>query len=211
MFFLRNFKACTNVLIALLLVSISSCSSDDGPEETIFHQSYIEGKLGNQNITINDVNANILSDKSNYEFCSGNQTDIPAWFDWKVKLVETKDSVITLYLHISDVDRTNEVIYSPNDDDPIKTKSTCYATVEDLKNDTTYIYHPTHPAPINVIWDMFMITVDKEYKNLSKDRDYTSDFTGHRWPGTEGCLHGTLTCDDETKSPLKIDIKFAVY
>jgi hypothetical protein len=210
MFYLRKFKVGAIALMAIVLTSVTSCKNDD-EEEVIYHQSYIEGKLDNQNIAINDINANILTHKSNYEFCSGNQTDIPAWFNWEVKLVETENSVIALYLHINDVDRTNEVIYSPNDDDPIKTQSTCYATVEDLKKDTTYIYHPTHPAPINVMWDMFMMSVDKDYKNLSKDYDYTSDFTGHRWPGTEGRLHGTLICDDETKSPLKIDIKFAAY
>ena len=26
--------------------------------------------------------------------------DIPAWFDWEVKLIDTKDSVITLHLHL---------------------------------------------------------------------------------------------------------------
>jgi hypothetical protein len=106
------------------------------------------------------------------------------------------------------VGRANEVIYSSTDEDPIKTKSTCYVTVEDLKNNTTNIYHP---APIDVMWNTFMMTVDKDYKNLIKDYDYTLNFIGHRWPGMEGCLQGTLTNDDETLSPLTIDIKFAVY
>jgi hypothetical protein len=211
MFYLRKFKVGAIALIAMSMTSVTACSSDDDPEEVIYHQSYIQGTLNDQNIAINDINANILIDKSNYEFCSGNQTDIPAWFDWEVKLVETENSIITLYLHIDNVNLTDKVIYSPNDEDPIKTTSTCYATVEDLKNDTTYIYHPTHPAPMDVMWDMFMMTVDKEYKNLTKDYDYTSDFIGHRWPGMEGRLDGTLSCDDKTKSPLKIDIKFAVY
>lgn len=197
--------------MAMTMTSVTSCSSDDDTMETIYHQSYIDGKLNEQDIAINDINANILIDKSNYDFCSGNKTDIPAWFDWEVKLVETEDSVITLYLHINDVNKTNEVIYSPNDEDPIKTQSTCYAMVEDVKNDTTYIYHPTHPAPIDVMWNTFMMAVDNDYKNLTKDYSYTSDYTGHRWPGMEGRLQGTLTCDDEVKSPLRIDIKFAVY
>lgn len=211
MFILRKLKAVAIVLIAMLWVSISSCSNDDDPEEVIYHRSYIEGQLNNQVIAINDVNANILSDKSNYEFSSGDQTDIPARFDWEVKLVETEDSIITLYLHIDDLTRTNALIYSPNDEDPVKTQSSCYATIEDLKNDTTYIYHPTHPAPINVLWSTFMMTVDTEYKYSEKKYDYTLSFVGHRWPGIEGRLHGTLTCDDETKSPLKIEINFAVY
>jgi hypothetical protein len=210
MFYPRNFKFGAIVLTAMAMASVTSCSDND-TKEMIYHQSYIQGTLNDRNIAINDINANILTNKSDYNFSSGNQTDIPAWFDWEVKLVETEDSIITLYLHIDDVKRTNEVIYSPNDEDPIKTQSSCYATVEDLKNDTTYIYHPTHPAPIDVMWSTFMMTVDKEYKNLTKDYVYTSVFTGHRWPGMDGRLQGTLTSDDETKSPLRIDIKFALY
>src|SRR5574344_2774937 len=125
------------MLVAMAITSVTSCSNDDDTEKAILHQNYVQGKLNNHDIAINDVNANILIDKSDFQFSSGNQTDIPAWFDWEVKVIETKDSVITLYLHLDDVKRTNEVIYSPNDEDPIKTKSTCYATVKDLKNNTT--------------------------------------------------------------------------
>lgn len=212
MSYLRNLKVgVLFMLVAMAIISVTSCSNDDDTGKAILHQNYVQGKLNNHNIAINDVNANVLIDKSNFQFSSGNQTDIPALFDWEVKLVETKDSVITLHLHIDDVKKTNELIYSPNEKDPIKTKSTCYATVTDLKNKTTSTYHPIHSAPIDVMWKTFMMTVDKDFKEVTKLYDYKLDFTGSRWPGIEGSLDGMLTCEDASKSPLKISMKFILY
>lgn len=212
MSYLKNLKVeALIMLVAMAITSVTSCSNDDDTEKAILHQNYVQGKLNNHDIAINDVNANILIDKSDFQFSSGNQTDIPAWFDWEVKVIETKDSVITLYLHLDDVKRTNEVIYSPNDEDPIKTKSTCYATVKDLKNNTTSIYYPTHSAPIDAGWKTFMMTIDKDFKNPTKVYEYKLDFTGHRWPGIEGRLDGLLTSDDASKLPLKISMKFILY
>lgn len=213
MLHIQNFKIGILIMsVVTAITSVTSCSNNDEPEEAILHQNYVQGQLNDHIIAMNDINANILIDKSDYEFSSGNQTDIPAYFDWEVKLVDTKDSLITLHLHIDDVQRTNEIIYSPNDEDPIKTKSTCYATLKDLKNNTTTIYHPTHSSPINVAWKTFMLTVDTSFKNCTKDYDYELDFTGNRWPGIEGNLDGTLTCDDASKSPLKINkLKFILY
>lgn len=199
------------VFVAIAFTSVISCSNDEDTEETILHQNYVQGKLNTHDIAINKVNANILSDESDFQLSSGNQTDIPAKFDWEVKLVETKDSVVTLHLHIDDVKKTNELIYSPNDKDPIKTKSTCYATVTDLKSNTTTTYHPTHSAPINAEWKTFMVSVDKGFNKPSKLYDYKLDYTGQRWPGIEGSLDGPLTSDDVSKSPLKISIKFILY
>uniref|UniRef100_A0AB33IXM0 Lipoprotein n=1 Tax=Prevotella sp. GTC17254 TaxID=3236794 RepID=A0AB33IXM0_9BACT len=209
---LQNLKAIALVmLVAMATVSVTSCSNDDETKEAVYHQHYFQGKLNNHDISMNEVNANIMADKSDMDFSSGNQTDIPAWFDWEVTLMETKDTVITLHLHIDDVKRTNEVIYSPKDKDPIKSNSTCYATVKDLKNNTTSVYHPTHPAPINVAWETFMMTVDKTYKNITKQYNSKIEFTGHRWAGIKGSLFGTLTSDDESKSPLKISMEFILY
>lgn len=212
MSYLRNLKVNALImLVTMAIASVTSCSNNDDTEESILHQNYVQGKLNNHDIAINDINANILIDKSDFQFSSGNQTDIPAWFDWEVKLIETKDSVVTLHLHLDDLKKTNEVIYSPNDEDPIKTKSTCYATVKDLKNNTTSIYHPTHPTPIDIEWKMFMMKVEKDFKNLTKLYDYKLNLTEHRWPGIEGSLDGMLTNDDAFRSTLKINIKFILY
>lgn len=211
MAYFRNFKIGFLILVAMIITSVTSCRNGDDTERSILHQNYVHGKLNNHDITINDINANILIDKSDYQFSSGNHTDIPTWFDWEVKLFETKDSIITLHLHLNDLKRTNEVIYSPNDKDLIKTKSTCYATVKNLKTNTMSVYHPTHPTPINIEWKTFMLKVDKGFKNPTKRYDYKLDFIGHRWPGIEGSLDGILTSDDMLSSPLKISIKFILY
>lgn len=197
-------------LFILLTMVVISCGHEE-MKEPILHQNYVQGRLNNHNLIINDVNASILIDKSDYLFSSGNQTDIPIKFDWSVNLIETKDTVVTLYLHIDDLKKTNEIIYSPNEKDPIKTKSTCYAVVRDLKNNTTVVYHPTHQAPINIKWTTFMITVDKSFNEPSKLYEYDVDFTGHRWPGIEGNLDGIFTCDDALKVPIKIKIDFRLY
>uniref|UniRef100_A0AB33JBP0 Lipoprotein n=1 Tax=Prevotella sp. GTC17260 TaxID=3236796 RepID=A0AB33JBP0_9BACT len=192
-------------------VSVTSCSNDDEIKDPIYHQHYFQGKLNNHDISMNDVNANIISAKSDMGFGSITDPNVPGWFKWEVTLMETKDTVITLHLRIDDVERTNEMIYSPNDNDPIKSNSTCYATVKDLKNKTTSIYHPTHPAPIIVAWETFMIKVDRETKNVTKEYDCKLEFFRYKWAGIEGTLSGTLTSDDESKSPLKIKMKFVVY
>lgn len=200
------------LLAALATLSVTACGNDEDQEDTIYHKNYVEGKLNNHDIMINEVNENIQMDKSIYDFSSGNQTDVPAWFDWEVNLIETKDSIITLHLHIDDVTRTNAVIYSPNADDPIKTKSTCYATVKDLKTNKTSIYHPIHTAPITVMWKTFMMMLDNDLKNLTKQYNYYRvDFVGNRWPGIEGSLQGTLTSDEASELALKINIKFILY
>lgn len=211
MSYIRKGRVSTLImLLAMAVISVVSCDNDDTVEPTL-HQSSIQGKLNNHTIAINDVNANILINKSDYQFSSGNQTDIPVSFDWKVNLIESKDSIITLYLHIDDLKKTNEIIYSPNENDPIKTKSTCYVTVKDLKNNTTTLYHPTHTAPTNATWNTFMLEVNNDIKNPIKHYQYDVDFVGHRWPGIEGILDGVLTSDVVSKSPINISVKFNLY
>lgn len=99
------------VSMAMVVAAVTSCSNDD-TEEPVLYQSYVQGKLNNNNISINDINANILADKSDYDFSSGNRTDIPQWLDWNVNLIETKDSVVTLYLHLDDLNKCVEKIFS---------------------------------------------------------------------------------------------------
>ncbi len=198
------------LLVAMAVMSVTSCKDDDD-EDPILHENYIQGKLNEHVIDVHEVNADIWVEKSNYDFCSADQTDLPVWFDWKVVLVETDDTIITMSLHINRLNGTNEVIYSPNEEDPIKTQSTCYATVKDLKNNTASIYHPIHSSPISVVWKTFMLTADENYMNPQKVYYYKSEPDGPRWPGIQGRLYGTLTSDDESKEPLKIDMEFVLY
>ena len=126
------------VWTAISFFSLTSCSDDNESEEPIYHQSYVKGKVNGEDVFMNYVNATILSENTMYDF-TPQQGDIPGKFDWQVKLLETKDSIVTLYLHIDNIEMTNAVIYSPNDQDQIRTPNTCYVTVEDLNNILNHI------------------------------------------------------------------------
>ncbi len=56
-----------------------------------------------------------------------------------------------------------------------------------------------------------MMIYDKMDNSLTKNYNYCSCLVGNRWLGMEARLHGTLTCDDETKTPLEIDINYVVF
>lgn len=205
-------KAEVYTYLILVLVGsffISSCSSDDEPEEPIYHRSYVKGKLNSTSIYQNSVNAEILSDISNYDFKSNNQTDIPVELDWEACLINSKDTTVTLFLHIDDLFRTNGVIYSPNEKDVIKTKNTCYIAVTDKNKKTTRIYHPTHPFPISAMWQSFMVYDDGKSERL---KNLTINYLGRRWPGISGELQGYLTNDDtSTPDVIKVDLSFILY
>lgn len=85
------------VWTAISFFSLTSCSDDNEPEEPIYHQSYVKGKVNGEDVFMNDVNEYRLIDKSMYDFISNDQSDTPAKFDWEVKLLETKDSIVTLF------------------------------------------------------------------------------------------------------------------
>lgn len=205
------------VWTAISFFSLTSCSDDDNePEEPIYHQSYVKGKVNGEDVFMNDVNGHRLIDKSMYDFISNDQSDTPAKFDWEVKLLETKDSIVTLFLHIDDVELTNTVIYSPDDKGKIKTYNTCYVTVEDLNKKVTKVYHPTQRYPVYAMWRMFTVTKEDKQKaqvpwaNNGRMKEVDVKYAGHRWPGIEGNLRGTLTYDDAPNT-MTIDIDFRLY
>lgn len=204
------------VWTAISFFSLTSCSDDNEPEEPIYHQSYVKGKVNGEDVFMNDVNEHRLIDKSMYDFISNDQSDTPAKFDWEVKLLETKDSIVTLFLHIDDVELTNTVIYSPDDKGKIKTYNTCYVTVEDLNKKVTKVYHPTQRYPVYAMWKMFTVTEEAKQKaqvpwaDNGRMKDVDVEYVGHRWPGIEGNLRGTLTYD-AAPNTMTIDIDFRLY
>lgn len=204
------------VWTAISFFSLTSCSDDNEPEEPIYHQSYVKGKVNGEDVFMNDVNEHRLIDKSMYDFISNDQSDTPAKFDWELKLLETKDSIVTLFLHIDDVELTNTVIYSPDDKGKIKTYNTCYVTVEDLNKKVTKVYHPTQRYPVYAMWRMFTVTEEAKRKvqvpwaDNGRMKDIDVKYVGHRWPGIEGNLRGTLTYDDAPNT-MTIDIDFRLY
>lgn len=198
------------MVVSALTFSLVSCGdNNDDVEEPIYHLNEVHGKVSTYNVAVNEANADISADKSNYRFISTDYSDAPQMFDWEVKLVETKDSLMTLHLHIDDIKRTNCIIYSPNDEDAIRTKTTCYITVTDVKNKVTTVYHPTHPAPIILYWNIFMVS--DEGNGTVRRTMFPTNNMGYGWPGIEGHLHGTLTSDNEETRPIPIDIRFSLY
>lgn len=205
------------VWTAISFFSLTSCSDDDNePEELIYHQSYVKGKVNGEDVFMNYVNATILSENTMYDF-TPQQGDIPGKFDWQVKLLETKDSIVTLYLHIDNIEMTNAVIYSPNDQDQIRTPNTCYVTVEDLNKKVTKVYHPTHPSPVFARWRVFKVTAEAKRQEQAQWADngrmkgINVEYAGYWWQGIDGKVEATLTCDDAVPNTIKVDIDFRLY
>lgn len=196
------------IVITMAMASLTSCD-DDNDMEAIYHMNYYKGNLNDYVLSMKEVNALIRVDKSNYDFYTGNQTGFPAWFEWEVVLIETEDSIVTLYLHLDELKRTTQIINLPNDEHSIKPQSTCYVTVRDIKNDTTTVYHPTHSALINAKWKMFLMKIKNE--ELIVEDYVDQECLLYEWLGIKGNLYGTLTCDDESKDPMNLNIEFNLY
>lgn len=208
----RKFNVCVmSLLLAMAMVSVTSCNDDDDDEVIIYHKNFIQGKINDYVIDTKEINANIQEDKSIYDVFNNEQTDWPEKLDWKVVLVETNEIVITMNLHIDYLLSSSTIIYSPNEADPCPSKSSCYVTVIDLKNNTKTIYHPTHPSPINARWTTFVVTADSDWPNKVTVPGCVVEYKKYKWPGIDGHLQGTLTSDDESKDPLNIDIDFLLY
>ena len=111
------------LLSVFMLLNIVACSDDD-VKENIYHQNYVEGEFNQSPILMNDINADVTSEKSYYSFKNIEGSDVPRIFDWEVKMVDMPDSVVTLFLHISDLRRTNCLVYSPNDGEPVQSDDT---------------------------------------------------------------------------------------
>lgn len=94
----KNYKML--VWVFFMLIVLASCSKDDEPEEVIYHQSYVKGKLNDAEISMNDVNALVSSTKSDYSFIVRENEEKVSMFDWNVKLIDTSDSIVTLFLHL---------------------------------------------------------------------------------------------------------------
>ena len=130
----KNYKML--VWVFFMLIVLASCSKDNEPEEVIYHQSYVKGKLNDTEISMNDINALVSSTKSDYNFIVRENEEKVSMFDWKVKLVDTPDSVVTLCLHLDNISRTNCMIASPNNDPTsVQTKDKCYITVENPRTE----------------------------------------------------------------------------
>lgn len=195
------------VIVIVMVMFYASCSNDDDIPEIIYHQNYIQGKLNTTVISINDINENISVEKSNYKFISTDGSNIPSVLDWEAKLIEGQDSTVTLYLHIDDLEKTNNVIYSPSSDN-IQSREQCYVRVKDGKTGKIVLYHPTHQSPIFARWNSFMVTTDDK---TVKGNGVTFEYNGHQWPGIVGNLSGTFMSDDVSSKTMTLNLDFKLY
>lgn len=192
-----------------MLIVMASCSKDDEPEETIYHQSYVKGKLNDTEISMNDINALVSSNKSDYSFIVRENEEKVSMFDWKVKLVDTPDSVVTLFLHLDNISRTNSMIASPNNDPAsVQTKDKCYIIVENIRTEKSVTYSPTEHSQISAEWNYFTVPSDSK---TEKHNDRKWDYSGRVWSGIAGRLYGTFTNSSERNLTIKLDIKFKLY
>ena len=192
-----------------MLIVLASCSKDDEPEEVIYHQSYVKGTLNDAEISMNDINALISSNKSDYSFIVRENEEMVSMFDWKVKLVDTPDSVVTLCLHLDNISRTNSMIASPNNDlTSVQTKDKCYITVENLKTEKSVTYTPTEHPQISAEWNYFTVTSDNK---TEKNNGVTWDYSGRVWPVIDGRLYGSFTNSSERSQTIQLDINFKLY
>lgn len=203
----KNYKML--VWVFFMLIVLASCSKDDEPEEVIYHQSYVKGKLNDTEISMNDINALVSSTKSDYNFIVRENEEKVSMFDWKVKLVDTPDSVVTLCLHLDNISRTNCMIASPNNDPTsVQTKDKCYITVENPRTENTVTYTPTEHSQISTEWNYFTVTPDPI---IEKHNGVTWDYSSRVWSGIDGRLYGTFTNSSELNQIIKLDINFKLY
>lgn len=203
----KNYKML--VWVFFMLIVLASCSKDDEPEEIIYHQSYVKGKLNDTEISMNDINALVSSTKSDYNFIVRENEEKVSMFDWKVKLVDTPDSVVTLCLHLDNISRTNSMIASPNNDPAsVQTKDKCYITVEDIRTGKSTTYTPTKHSQISAEWNYFTVTSDRK---TEKHNGVTWDYSGTVWSGINGRLYGTFINSSAPNQTLKLNINFKLY
>ena len=193
----------------LMLFCVVSCSKEEGDEEVVYHQNYVKGKLDDTEVLMDETNATISHVNSDYTFIVRDSDEHASMFDWKVKLIDTPDSVVTLFLHLDRLSRTNSMIASPNNDPTsVQTKDQCYITVENTKTLNTITYTPTEHSQISAVWDYFIVTPD--YKQ-EKHNGVTWDYPGRVWPGITGSLQGIFTNSTKSSKTMKLDIKFKLY
>lgn len=203
----KNYKML--VWVFFMLIVLASCSKDDEPEEVIYHQSYVKGKLNDAEISMNDVNALVSSTKSDYSFIVRENEEKVSMFDWNVKLIDTSDSIVTLFLHLDNISRTNSMIASPNNDPAsVQTKDKCYITAKDIRTGKSTTYTPTEHSQISAEWNYFTVTSGRK---TEKHNGVTWDYSGTVWSGINGRLYGTFINSSAPNQAIKLNINFKLY
>lgn len=201
-----------SILIAALsfiaLIAITSCSSDE--EETtptIYKLNQVEGRLNDTPIHIHYTNDDIKPEIATYDFFA-RDTIVRTTFRWKTKLIENQDSIATLHLYLDRLERTNVLIYQPDDDGPILRPEYCYVEIEDIKKGTKTTYHPEFPTyVIDVLWSRFHVGYEPR---VERQNGLVHTYKPVQWPGVDGRIDGKLINDTDRKV-ISLDLKFKVF
>lgn len=191
------------MLVLIVMASTIACSKDDyEEEEPTYIPPHVEGKLNDMPIKI--WKQDILANRSDVQFpFVGTGYDKRLAFNWKLRLLENKDSAVFLVMHLDDLRESNEKIHYPN-----LTPSSCHIEVWNLQSNETTFYYPIPRVPIHVKWETFTASAKTK---VEKYKDLTLTYRPHEWPGIEGELDGHLMADKPHKTIFDINLTFKYY
>lgn len=201
---MRYFKFITTGMLAFIVLALTiACSKDDHEEnEPAYIIPYVEGKLNNMPIKIWDQNALIYKSYVRYTIV-GTGDDKRLAFNWELKLIENKDSVVTMIMHLNDLRGSGAMIYHPN-----STPSSCHIEVRHLQSNDTTFYYSAPKNPTHVKWETFTAS----YKTkVEKYKDLTLTYRPHEWPGIDGIVESQLIADKPHKATFNIKLAFKLY
>lgn len=202
-------------IIALLsfiaLMGMTSCSDKEEVQETIFKMHYVEGSFNKMPISINLTNHQVSLD-TNYRsyLLLGTGDERKIKFDWRVRLIESQETVVTMYLHIDDIwNGKSKEIYGPNDPRytvyGLTREDSCRVEVEDLKTGTKTTYYP---VGLSVSWNPLI----KSYPIKTEQYgDVTISYRQDESTGIVGRLWGDLKEDGVNKESIPISIVFKQF
>lgn len=212
-----SFKYFTLLMLLLCVFPlIMSCSDDNDEEPTLVHHLQVDGDVNGEKVSINENDSDVYyeigaSKSSNFRFYI--DTDkITQYFTWTVKLKETPDTTITLYLRLYNIARVEGTpINSPNlDRDTIlNPKNICYVIVRNVKTDSVERYFNVKYM-MYARWNYFMV---RRAQRLVKKYGYTREYLNMSgdYAGIEGQLLGTLYSQRDRNKELKINLNFTVF
>lgn len=191
------------MLVLIVMASTIACSKDDyEEEEPTYIPPHVEGKLNGMPIKVWEQD--VLANRSDVQFpFVGTGCDKRLAFNWKLRLISNRDSVVFLVMHLDDLRESNEKIHYPN-----LTPSSCHIEVWNLQSNETTFYYPIPRIPIHVKWETFTASAKTK---VEKHRDLTFTYRPHELPGIDGKVEGVLMADKPHNTIFDINLTFKYY
>lgn len=191
---------------------IASCSKDDD-EQPLEYQIRTEGDVNGEKVSINESYEAGTSKSSKFRFVIDSD-QVTEYFQWTIKLKDTPDTTMTLYLRINNVSKASGTIFiSPNLDPDtflLNPKNLCYVIVRNVKTDSVERFYNTKSINTSANWKFYMVRkVQKTEKKYGNTREYLN-LTGD-YPGIEGMLYGTLVSQRDRNKKMNLNLKFTIF